>query len=79
MLTGPILNFKAFRNKLMLSKKGRLTDYKLFKEELKNEKINNLKSYQKIINNWVIRNPTLQINIANFDIKTSYKYTLKKI
>ena len=51
MFTGPVLNFKAFQNKLMLSKKGRLTGHKLAKEELENEKVNNLKSYWKIINN----------------------------
>ena len=63
----------------MLSRKGRLTSHKLAKEELKDKKVNNLKSYQKIINNWAIRNPALQINIKNFNIKISYKYTLKKI
>ena len=51
MLTRLISNFKAFRNELMLGKKERLIDHKLFKEKLKNKKINNLKSYQKIINN----------------------------
>ena len=45
MLTGPVSEFKAFRNELMLGKKGRLTDHKLIKEKLENEKINNLKSY----------------------------------
>ena len=76
---GPVPDFKAFRNELMLGKKGRLTSHKLSKEELEDKKVNNLKSYQKIINNWAIRNPALQINVANFDIKTGYKYTLKKI
>ena len=59
MLTGPIPEFKAFRNELMLSKKGRLTSRKLVKEELEDEKVNNLKSYQKIINNQAIRNSAL--------------------
>ena len=79
MLTGPVPDFKAFRNELMPGRKGRLTGRKLAKEELEDEKVNNPKSYWKIINNWAIRNPALQINIENFDIKTGYKYAPKKI
>ncbi|MCJ1335077.1 hypothetical protein MMC09_000343 [Bachmanniomyces sp. S44760] len=63
----------------MPGRKGRLTSHKLAKEELEDEKVNNPKSYQKIINNWAIRNPALQINVKNFNIETNYKYTPKKI
>ena len=47
-------------------------------KELNNKCKFNLKSYQKIINRQVIRNPELRKEVNKFNSETNYKYTLKK-